>query len=101
VLPPGDPLIVPTPGNTDPLVKHPDPGLFGGSTEGIKERTRLNAPSTSSLTLLGKLEGWGINSGSQVYGCKLSVDKLTGAQLQDLLKKLPDGITYSLDLEKE
>jgi hypothetical protein len=101
VLPPKDPLIVPTPGNTDPLVKHPGPDLFGGSTEGIKERTRLNAPNTSSLTLLGKLESWGINPVSQVHDCKLSIDKLTGAQLQELLKKLPDGITYSLDLEKE
>ncbi len=84
-----------------PSLEQPVSGLFGGSTDGIKERTRLNAPTTSSLTLLGKLESWGINPGSQVYGCKLSVDKLTGAQLQDLLKKLPDGITYSLDLEKE
>ena len=62
---------------------------------------RFNAQNTSSLTLLGKLENWGISSGSQVYGCKLSVDKLTGAQLQELLKKLPDGIAYTLDLEKE
>ena len=101
VFPPENPDIVLPLGNPAPGVEQPGSGLFGGSTEGIKERTRLNAPSTSSLTLLGKLEGWGIKPGSQVYGCKLSVDKLTGAQLQDLLKKLPDGITYSLDLEKE
>jgi len=26
---------------------------------------------------------------------------MTGAQLTDVLKKLPDGVTYSLNLEKE
>lgn len=77
------------------------PGLFGGSGEGVKERTKYNAPATSSLNLYGKLEGWGINSGSKVYELKLSVDQLTGAQLQALIKNLPDGVTYSLDLEKE
>lgn len=92
--------VIPPTGHT-PAVTPPIGGLFGGSTEGIKERAQLNASSTSSLNLLGKLEGWGINAGTQVYGCKLSVDKLTGAQLQDLLKKLPDGMTYSLDLEKD
>jgi hypothetical protein len=30
----------------------------------------------------------------------LKVSKMTGAQLQALLKHLPDGVTYSLDLEK-
>jgi hypothetical protein len=85
----------------NPPATPPIGGLFSRSTGGIKERARLNTPSTSSLNLLGKLEGWGINSGTQVYGCKLSIDKLTGAQLQDLLKKLPDGMTYSLDLEKD
>ncbi len=87
--------------NPTPTDTYDGSGLFGGTTATINERIRLNAPATSSLTLLGKLENWGINPGSQVYGCQLSVDKLTGAQLQDLLKKLPDGITYSLDLEKE
>ncbi|MEQ1622584.1 MAG: DUF499 domain-containing protein [Methylococcales bacterium] len=99
VIPPVNPPAGSPP--VGPGLEKPISGLFGGSTEGIKERTRLNAPTTSSLTLLGKLESWGINPGSQVYGCKLSVDKLTGAQLQELLKKLPDGMTYSLDLEKE
>jgi hypothetical protein len=26
---------------------------------------------------------------------------MTGAQLNELLKKLPDGVTYSLNLDKE
>lgn len=93
-------IAPPTSVGNSVFVPH-ESGLFGGSNVGIKERTHLNAPTTSSLTLLGKLESWGINSGSQVHECKLSIDKLTGAQLQDLLKKLPDGITYSLELDKE
>ncbi len=72
--------------------------LFGKSNG---KRERLEAPSTTSLNLLGKLESWGVNPGSRIYDCKLSVGELTGAQLQELLKKLPDGVTYSLDMEKE
>lgn len=108
VVPPVNPLEPPTtnpsPGEETTGNNGSEPtglGLFGGTSSGIRDRMRLNAPATSSLNLLGKLEGWGINAGSQVYGCKVSIDKLTGAQLQELLKKLPDGITYSLDLEKD
>lgn len=97
VIPPVNPFVAPSLSGSEPGYTPPISSLFGGT----KERIRLNAPNTSSLTLLGKLENWGISSGSQVYGCKLSVDKLTGAQLQELLEKLPDGIAYSLDLEKE
>jgi len=77
-------------------------GLFGGTGHGsVGERTMLSSPSTSALSLYGKLEGWGINSGTKVHNLQLSVGDMTGAQLQELLKKLPDGVTYSLDLEKE
>ncbi|MCD2451124.1 ATP-binding protein [Methylicorpusculum oleiharenae] len=102
--PPEPPTTNPKPGEQTTGNNGNEPtgfGLFGGTSSGIRDRTRLNAPATSSLNLLGKLEGWGINPGSQVYGCKVSIDKMTGAQLQELLKKLPDGITYSLDLEKD
>lgn len=101
VISPVNPFVEPSLSGSEPGYTPPISGLFGGTNEGIKERIRFFAPNTSSLTLLGKLENWGISSGSQVYGCKLSVDKLTGAQLQELLKKLPDGIAYTLDLEKE
>lgn len=87
-------------GNTTTFVP-PSSTLFGGSPSAIHERKRFNAPNTSSLTLLGKLESWGVNPSNEIHDCKLSIEKLTGAQLQELLKKLPDGITYSLDLEKE
>ncbi len=79
----------------------PPSGLFGGTGTNIGERTKLQAPATSSLNLLGKLESWGIAPGSQIHNCQLSVTELTGAQLEKLLKNLPDGVTYSLDLEKD
>jgi len=31
----------------------------------------------------------------------LKIGKMTGAQLQALIKHLPDGVTYALDLDKE
>lgn len=63
--------------------------------------TELTAPATSALNLLGKLETWGIGPGTQVRSLSLRVDQLTGAQLQELIRKLPDGITYELNVEKE
>jgi len=73
-------------------------GLFGGSTGA---RQRLQAPPTSALSLLGKLETWGVNAGTPLHNMNLNVGQLTGSQLEKLLKQLPDGITYALDLEKE
>ena len=73
------------------------PGIFGGTAT----FTPLSTPATSALNLLGKVESWGIGPGTQLQAMRLKVDNLTGAQLQDLLKKLPDGMTYELDVEKE
>jgi hypothetical protein len=75
-------------------------GLFGGDT-GSTERKRLQSDQTSALNLLGKLESWGVNTGDQVSNVKLSVNNMTGAQLQELIKKLPDGIAYGIEMEKE
>ena len=50
---------------------------------------------------MGKVETWGISTGTQLENMNLKIGKLTGAQLQELLKKLPDGMQYELDVEKE
>ncbi|MCP4702097.1 MAG: DUF499 domain-containing protein [Gammaproteobacteria bacterium] len=63
--------------------------------------TPLNAAATSALNLLGKIETWGIGPATQLQALQLKVDRLSGAQLQELIKKLPDGMTYELDIEKE
>lgn len=75
-------------------------GLFGGGT-GTKSKTPFSSDTTSSLSLLGKLESWGITPGAKVSNVKISIENLTGAQLQELIKKLPDGVSYGLNLEKE
>jgi hypothetical protein len=73
-------------------------GVFGGSKS---VRVPISIPATSSLNLLGRIESQGIKPGTQIHDLSLKVENLTGAQLQDLLKKLPDGMTYQLDLAKE
>jgi hypothetical protein len=79
----------------------PSPGsIFGGSSTG-SSITHHSAQNTSTLSLLAKLEQWGISKGSKVKDVKLSTSLLSGAQLELLLKNLPDGVTYSLDLDKE
>lgn len=77
-------------------------GIFGASSSGgQKQRVLLNTPQTSPLNLIGKLEGWGIGPATQVDEVSIKVSSATGAQLKELLKKLPDGMTFELSLAKE
>lgn len=60
------------------------------------------SPPTSGLNLYGcVVDSWGIGPATSVANVSLKVGKMTGAQLQQLLKNLPDGVTYGLELEKE
>lgn len=61
----------------------------------------LVAPAKSAVNLLGEVERWGINAGTSLTNVSISVTQMTGAQLTELLKKLPDGVAYSLNLEKK
>ncbi len=92
-------------GETPPGGPTPPPGgggIFGGGSTGSgKPRIALNNPPTSPLNLIGKLEGWGIGPATQVAEVSIKVSAATGAQLKELLKKLPDGMTFELNLEKE
>ena len=72
-------------------------GIFGGVSDLVPHA----ADATSALNLLGRVESWGISTGTQVQGMSLRVSSLTGAQLSSLLRALPDGITYELRLNKE
>lgn len=75
-----------------------DPGgIFGGGDQFVP----VAIPATSALNLLGRVESQGIKPGTQLRGLSVKVEKLTGAQLQEMLKKLPDGMTYQLDVQKE
>ncbi len=61
----------------------------------------FGTPPKSPVNLLGEVEKWGINPAATVSNVNLNVAQMTGAQLNELLKKLPDGVTYSLNLDKE
>lgn len=100
------PPIPPTSGGDDPASPPPDPtqpagGIFGGGGVAGGTRTNLSNPATSPLNLIGKLEGWGIGPATPVKEVTLKVPAATGAQLKELLKKLPDGMTFELSLDKE
>lgn len=74
-------------------------GIFNKTMS--EARKILNNPATSPLNLIGKLESWGIGPATSVKEVTLKVTAANGAQLKDLLKKLPDGMTFELTLEKE
>ncbi len=75
--------------------------LFGGTGNGTAPTKPCSAPATSGLNLLGQVESWGIGAATCVLNVNLKVGKMSGAQLQALIKHLPDGITYGLELDKE
>lgn len=81
----------------------PMTGVFGGGTSGLgsKPRIPISNPPTSPLNLIGKLEGWGIGPATRVAEVSIKVSAATGSQLKELLKKLPDGMTFELSLEKD
>jgi len=62
---------------------------------------RKMAEPTSGLNLLGAVEKWGIDKTTPLSEVVIKADQMTGAQLQDLLKKLPDGVKFTLELDKE
>ena len=72
--------------------------IFGGGETELVEHA---AGATSALNLLGKIESWGIGAGTQVQDLALKIGSLTGAQLEALLKALPDGMTYELKLNRD
>ena len=63
--------------------------------------SRSTAP-TSGLVLLAKTQDdWGLTPDTQVKDVRLTVESLNGAELKRVLKALPDGLTYGLDLDME
>lgn len=67
----------------------------------IKDRVSMSTPATSPINLIGKMESWGINPATSVAQITIKVSSANGAQLKELLKKLPDGMIFELSLEKE
>jgi hypothetical protein len=87
---------------TGRMGQQPSPIFGTGASAGAsRPRIPLSNPPTSSLNLIGKLESWGIGPATQVAEVAIKISAATGAQLKELLKKLPDGMTFELQLEKE
>jgi hypothetical protein len=64
--------------------------------------TKLSSHPTSGLNLLSQVaDTWCIGPATTVRNVSIRIDKLTGAQLQQLIKNLPDGVVYGLDVDKE
>ena len=74
--------------------------LFSGGKPVAAKQQRTANP-TSGLNLLGQVESWGVGPATPLTNVAIKITKMTGAQLQKLLRDLPDGVTYGLDLEKE
>ena len=93
-----DTTELPTGGQTTPN----GGGIFGGGSSGDpRPRVTCSNPPTSPVNLIGKLESWGIGPATPVAAVSIRCSTATGAQLKELLKKLPDGMTFELSLEKE
>jgi hypothetical protein len=117
LLPPGAAnqsggAVPPPPGtSTTPTITPPftPPGGLPANPFALTGQTQPAGPTLipfgtlpkTPLNLLGEVENWGINPATTVCNVNLNVSQMTGAQLTQLLKKLPDGVTYSLKLEKE
>lgn len=101
-VPPGGLFPPPGPGGeTGGGVPPVPPGgeLFGGGVPaGVIQHT---SPATSPLNLIGKVESWGIGPATKIRGASIKFTGASGAQLQKLLRALPDGLAYELVVDKE
>lgn len=93
--PPG--VGTPPPGGTTSTTPPPGGSIFTGPAT----LTHLHADATSALNLLGRLESWNVNEGTQLQNMRIRVGKMTGAQLRQLMRNLPDGLHYDLELDRE
>ena len=94
--------VPPPPPGTPPGGSQANPFVLTGQTQPASLTLKpFGTPPKSPVNLLGEVEKWGINPATTVSNVNLNVSQMTGAQLNELLKKLPDGVTYSLNLEKE
>jgi hypothetical protein len=78
------------------------PDIFGGSSSPHASTVKpFGTPPKTPTNLIGEVEKWGISAATNVINININISQMTGAQLTNLLNKLPDGVTYSLNLEKE
>jgi hypothetical protein len=90
----------PTPPSSVPGVV-PPPKIFGDNLPPMPTLKPFGSPPKTPVNLLGEVEKWGVTAATNVTNVNINVSQMTGAQLTNLLKKLPDGAMFSLSLEKE
>lgn len=96
-FPPAPPPPAPT-----PPPGGPPPNPFGPTPFPLpKKPVQLGAPAKTAVNLLGEVEKWGIGPATNLSNININISAMTGAQLDKLLKGLPDGINYGLNLDKE
>ena len=90
--------------------KPPLPPLFGGETPApvsppspaSKPLLTLESQATSTLNQLHQLrDHWAIKPKTSLTSITLTIPTATVEQLQDILKKLPEGLTVGLSVQKE
>lgn len=89
----GKPPVIPA--------EKPPCNIFEPGTQKERKTRFCQIKPTSALNLLGKIENLGIGPASQIINVRFHIAGMTGAQLQELLKKLPESMIYDLELEKE
>ncbi len=64
--------------------------------------TRLSSEATSGLTLLSRVvDVWDVKETTTLRNAAVRIDRLTGAQLKQLIQDLPDGPRYALEADRE
>ena len=95
----GDPPLNPFGGSVTPT-PGTDGDTGGGTTSPIT--TKLTSNPTSGLNLLSRVvDTWHVGPATTVRNVNIRVEKLTGAQLQQLIQNLPNGLLFGLDVDKE
>lgn len=90
---PTDPGTPPEPPRTEPGTNPFEPR--------IKRSVSHKSDHNSPLNQLGNIEKWGIGVATEIKTASLSVEQLTGAQLNKLIRSLPSDLRFSLELVKE
>lgn len=88
-------------GGTNPM---PDGGAYPPSgAGGVRDHQyiRREKARSSALNHISQLELWNIGPATPVQDVTLKLSNANGAQLKSILKNLPDGLVFDLELEQE
>lgn len=99
---PGTPGVPIPSGDAPPQNPFGDPSPGGTTGTSTPIITKLVSDPTSGLNLLSRVvDQWHVGLATTVRNVSIKVEKLTGAQLQQLIKDLPIGLSYGIEADKE